>query len=365
MRILVIIQRSNGDVFFANTVIKYLFNNYSNASIDILVNDDTFQVAKLIPNINQTIIFSYKEKSANRWTQERRIFEKIYRKYDLSINLTASDRSVIYALLSSKNSISAVEKNSSKSWWKKILLKNYYFFNPSKHIIENNLQALDILGFEYKKEVETLPFSKKVEKAISKKLKNLNINKFLIFHPSAQYNYKIYPQDSRNKLLEFLDRLNIPIVITGGRSEIDLSIKDSIPKGTNFINLIGETSIEEYVVLSHLSLGYLGMDTLNMHIAASQNKRVFAIFGPTILRMWSPWSNTTNSCASVNQYINKYGNITIFQADLSCVACGNMGCNNEYDESECLNYIDPKFIYEEIKNFINNKKIQRDFRSTI
>ena len=77
MKILVIIQRSNGDVFFANTVIKYLFNNYSNASIDILVNDDTFQVAKLIPNINQTIIFSYKEKSANRWAQERRIFKKI------------------------------------------------------------------------------------------------------------------------------------------------------------------------------------------------------------------------------------------------------------------------------------------------
>ena len=46
-----------------------------------------------------------------------------------------------------------------------------------------------------------------------------------------------------------------------------------------------------YFALSELSLAYIGMDTLNMHIAAAQNKRIFAIFGPTNLTMWSPWSN--------------------------------------------------------------------------
>ena len=50
----------------------------------------------------------------------------------MSINLTASDRSVIYALLASKKAISAVEENNIKSWWKKILLKFHYNFEVKK-----------------------------------------------------------------------------------------------------------------------------------------------------------------------------------------------------------------------------------------
>ena len=39
----------------------------------------------------------------------------LIKKYDLSINLTASDRSVIYALLAGKKTISAIEKDNKKS----------------------------------------------------------------------------------------------------------------------------------------------------------------------------------------------------------------------------------------------------------
>ena len=81
--------------------------------------------------------------------------------------------------------------------------------------------------------------------------------------------------------------LNIPIVITGSNSQLDSEIKLTIPNSSNIINLIGETSLEELFALSELSSAYIGMDTMNMHIAASQSKRVFAIFGPTILKMWS------------------------------------------------------------------------------
>jgi len=356
-KVLIIIQRSNGDVFFANTLIVNLLKNFSKIEIDILVNDDTIEVAKLIPNINQIITFSYKAKSKRRWAQEREIFTKIFRKYDLSINLTASDRSVIYALLASRNSISAIEKNSTKSWWKKMLLSNYYFFNHEKHIMLNNMAPLDILGFNYQKKVIELPISEIILKKLSKKLKNLNLDNFLIFHPSAQYYYKIYPEELRNKLLEYFEKLDIPVVITGGNSSIDLQIKESLPRYSNIVNLIGDTSIEEYIALSHLSSGYIGMDTLNMHIAASQNKMIFAIFGPTNLKMWSPWSNLSAFCANEDKPINEYANITIFQADLPCVACGLAGCNDQHDESLCLNQITPELIYLKVRNFVNDQQI--------
>ena len=127
-----------------------------------------------------------------------------------------------------------------------------------------------------------------VSASVQNRLKKLNISKFLIFHPSAQYHYKIYSQNLRNELLNLLSQLNISIIVTGGNNEIDLTIKKTLPILDNVFNWIGQTSIEEYVALSEISQGYIGMDTLNMHIAAAQNKRVFAIFGPTILSMWSP-----------------------------------------------------------------------------
>ena len=112
------------------------------------------------------------------------------------------------------------------------------------------------------------------------------------------------------------------------------------------------TSIEEFCALSSLSLCYVGMDTLNMHIASSQNKRIFAIFGPTKLSIWSPWCNEIRSAASKNSPIQTYGNITIFQADQKCVACGFAGCNDNYIKSDCLDLIDPRVIFKEIKEHL-------------
>ena len=350
-------QRSNGDVFLANTLVFNLHKFFPRAKIDILINEDTTAIAKLLPSIRNIHKFSYSLKKSNPIKQEISILKKIFKKYDLSISLTASDRSVLYSVLASKYSISAVDANIKKSWWKKILLKNSYVFDEKVHIIENNLTPLNFLNIPYSKKVIGIDPSINILAKVKNFIKDIGFEKFIIFHPSAQYSYKIYPENLRNNLLLLLANNEIKVIVTGGASSLDLIIKNSTPKHKNICNLINETSLEEYIALSSISSAYVGMDTLNMHIASSQNKRVFAIFGPTLLRMWSPWSNITESCASMNQSVNDYGNITIFQADLPCVACGKAGCNDQHNESLCLNYIDPELIYQNVKCFIDDQKI--------
>ena len=355
-KILVIIQRSNGDVFLSSSLIKALYEGYDCPQIDILINDDTISVAKLIPFVKNIYTFSYNEKKNNRWKQEKSLIRKIYKKYDLSINLTASDRSVFYGLIAGIKTISAVEFDSKKSFWKKILLTHYYYFDNSKHILENNLQSLNLLKINYHKIHYELKVQKKVISNIKKLLVSRSVKKFLIFHPSAQYNYKIYPQLLRDKLLFDLSKLGISILITGSKNQIDLDIKKTLPSHINVIDLIGETSIEEFFALSQLSLGYIGMDTLNMHIAASQNKRIFAIFGPTNLRMWSPWSNQLRISATHVKPVQTYGNVTIFQANMPCVPCGNAGCDDNHNNSDCLDNIDPRVISNEVESWFMSKK---------
>ena len=74
---------------------------------------------------------------------------------------------------------------------------------------------------------------------LKKILSSKGIHEFIIFHPSAQYNYKIYPKALRNKLLMRLNSLGISIVVTGGSSEIDLEIKNEIDERENIYNFIG------------------------------------------------------------------------------------------------------------------------------
>ena len=331
----------------------HLHQYYKGPKIDLLVNDDTASIAKLIPYVNNIITFSYTKKKKNRLKQEKNIIFKIFKKYDLSISLTASDRSVIYALASGKKALSAIEIDIKKSWWKKLFLSNYYFFDKSKHILLNNLESLKLLKIDFKKILQPIEPSKDVIKRIEYKINKHNLKDFLIFHPSAQYDYKIYPMKLRHALLDRLSNGSVPIVVTGGQNSHDLHIKKQLPVLNNVIDFIGETSIEEYIALSKLSIGYIGMDTLNMHIAASQNKRIFAVYGPTNIKMWSPWSNVLQKSSVENSPYQTYGNVTIFQADMECVACGMAGCNDS-GKSECLSKINPKYIFEQVDKWLKD-----------
>ena len=157
-KILIIVQRSNGDVFLSLSLINSLYKYFQSPKIDLLVNDDTYPIAKLLPNVSYIHQFSYLKKKNNRVKQEFNLAMSVFKKYDLSINLTASDRSVIYGLLAGHISISAIEIDNRKSWWKKRLLSYYYYFDTSSHILLNNLKPLSFLKIKHKKLQQTITF---------------------------------------------------------------------------------------------------------------------------------------------------------------------------------------------------------------
>ncbi len=352
--ILVIVQRSNGDVFLSSPLIERLHTKFPKAKIDMLVNRDTLAAAKLLPYINDIFTYDYawkKEGVAKRFKEELSLIKKLFGSYDLAINLTTSDRSVLYARLFSKFAISCVEPQKVKSWWKRALLSRFFEYSSNKHIVEHNTVPLKLLGFD-PKDREVRAF---VKESAEKELQKLGFDtkkEFIIFHPSAQYDYKIYPKHLRERLLEMLSSLDIEIVVTGGPGQIDMRISEELPQLSNVKNLIGKTSLDGYVALCAASKGYIGMDTLNMHIAAALDKEVFAIFGPTLPQIWSPWCNSLHRGTKESAPLQKYGNITIFQADMPCVACGKAGCDDRHGRSDCLYAIEPETIFKEVEAWL-------------
>ena len=87
---------------------------------------------------------------------------------------------------------------------------------------KSNLMSLKLLNIDYVHE-QTLPkiHSKTIDR-ISRCFNLKSMGEFIIFHPSAQYNYKIYPQHLRHKLLAYLSSLSFSVVITGSNNDIDI-----------------------------------------------------------------------------------------------------------------------------------------------
>lgn len=336
-------------MFLSSPLIEGLYRAYGGPQIDLLVNSDTVAVARTLPHVGEIHQFSYDKGWKGSQTAE--LVRRIARRYDLSVNLTASDRSVLFALAAAPRAISAVDPDRKKSWWKRPLLAAHYDFDPKRHIIENNTDPLDLLGIGSGRPVVSARHSTAASEAVDRLLEVRGISEFIIFHPGAQYGYKVYPEKLRNALLERLDTLGVPLVITGSKSAVDMEIKRSLPELSNVYDFIGETSMDELIALSDRSLAYIGADTLNMHIAASQDKRIFAIFGPTILSTWSPWCNALRTGASSNRPLQTYGNVTVFQADMPCVACGKSGCDDHHGVSECLYRIEPETIFKEVEQW--------------
>ncbi len=354
-KILIIIQRSNGDVFLSTPLIKQLQSFYPNAKIDLLVNQDTLAISRTLPFVYTILTYDYAWRKENRFkriSKELNLVKSIFRKYDLAINLTASDRSVLYAIFAGSTSVSAVESDSKKSWWKRLLLTRSFSVDVNRHILQHNVMPLTLLGIESRHIRMQAYYDQKALNEL--KMIPFDIKKpFIIFHPSAQYNYKIYPKHLRNQLLKRLSELDIPIAVTGGNNEPDRSIAGELPDIANLFNLIGKTSLSGFIALCDHAIAYIGMDTLNMHIAAALNKRVFAIFGPTFPQIWSPWCNKLQCAATSNSPIQTYDNITLFQADMPCVACGKAGCDDHSGKSDCLEQIAPEIIFSEVSQWLN------------
>ncbi|WP_457592284.1 glycosyltransferase family 9 protein [Hydrogenimonas sp.] len=354
-RILVIVQRSNGDVFLATPLIEALQEAYPDAAVDLLVNRDTLAIARTLPHIATIHTYDYSWKKLpfyRRFGAEAGLLRTIAGRYDLAINLTASDRSVLYARLAAKRAISCVEAEKSKSWWKRLVLSDFFLYDTNRHIVEHTAMPLKLLGIM----PDRLEVHAHWPEAAEEELKSLPFDTekpFLIFHPSAQYDYKIYPRHLRDTLLQKLDTLQIPIVVTGGKSAVDERIAGELPDLANLHNLIGKTSLAGYIALCNRASAYIGMDTLNMHIAAALDKPIFAIFGPTLPQVWSPWCNALQRGTDKNAPIQHYGNVTLFQADMECVACGKAGCDDRHGRSDCLYAIDPDTIFREVQRWLN------------
>lgn len=347
-------------------VVDILTRRFPKVSIDLLVNEDSMAAAKLLNGINNIIPFENKltKTTVGAVVMQTRLIRKIFRRYDLAISFTTNERSNILAYLAGRVAIGTREPTFSKNWWHRILLDGGYQYNPQRHILENNVEALRTLNIHIDKIVFSARYSDEAKRQVQQILHDMRIDQFIIFHPASKFLCRLYPEKPRNVLLRLLDSLGIPIIVTGGKGEIDRHIAETMPELKNVQSLIGKISLEECAALTDMSLAFIGVDTFNCHLAAAFNKPIFVIFGPNRPETWSPWSNELQKAGRQGTPVQTYGNVTIFQSSLGCVPCGHSArCGDRDRLSPCMADIDPETVFSEVKRWVSESQIE-SYRNT-
>ncbi len=355
--VLLVIRRSLGDVLAISPVVDILTRRFPGTAIDLLVNKNTVPAARLLGRINSIVPFSDNPlagKTAGAVAGQIRLIRKIFRRYDLAIAFTTNERSNIYAYLAGRTAVGSREPTLAKNWWHRILLDAGYRFNPKRHILENNLEPLRRLDLPIDRVVISASYSDKARQRGQQILNDFATGPFVIFHPVGRFQCKSYPKSQRNILLRLLDSLDLPILVTGGESELDRRAAAEIPPLKNVRSLIGKISLEECAFLTHRALAYVGVDTFNCHLAAAFNKAIFVMFGPTIPEIWSPWSNALQTAGRFSPPVQTYGDVTLFQSSRECVPCGHSKCGERDRISPCMEDIEPHTVFNEFRRWLSN-----------
>lgn len=351
MKILVVSIQRIGDVLLTTPLIHSLKNAYPNASIDIMVCNDTASILDGNEDINKVIKIPRNSKKNERIKE----IYKLWNKYDIAITTNPSDRARIYAWASSKKHYGTYSEKDSFIF-KKMMSKRVLFDNQSIHTVEMNLKICELLDIPQKEKVippKNLKNSKKFEIKPP----------YVVVHPYPKFVYKSWVVSEWQAILKELTQNGMHVVISGGPDKEEIEYCEKLVISPNIKNWAGKYSLADMTELIQHAELFIGVDTSVTHLAAATGVKVFAIYGPTNPVKWAPWPyspKTQNQpiWLSHSNTPQEHSNITLIQGQQSCVPCAEEGCDRHVNSlSQCLTSLKSEIVLSEVKHYLKSRGI--------
>lgn len=287
MKILVIRFSAIGDILLTFPVVEALVHKYPSAEIHFLTKPSNEAVLDLLSNkVQPRFLQESLVQTAKQLRGER---------YDLVIDLHNNLRTFLLQVLLMKGSWHRFRKLNFQKW-----LFTAFKWNtlPKVHVVDRYAQAASV-----------------GPTAVSLAVSNTNVVESLPQHYvawvlGATFSTKQFPL---SKLIETIERLEMPIVLLGGEKENPLasSLQAHFPSLTSYV---GKTSLSEAALVLSKAKVVVTNDTGLMHLAAFYAKPMVCIWGNTVPAFGMyPYQSTPVFHAQVS--------------DLSCRPCSKIGHN--------------------------------------
>jgi heptosyltransferase-3 len=338
--ILIVNIRLIGDVILTTPLIGILKEAWPDTEIDLLVNRGTGEFIEKDPRVRQ-VLFSDGSRSGG-------YLGRIFRRYDLAINMNASDRGNIAVLLASRN-LRVGLYYGNRFWqdiWKKLLFSHPVAYPFPIHYARLCQVVAEKLGLPVTKLESKIFWDKVDENIVADRMALKGVQgPYMVVHPFARWRYKYWlPERFAAVSDSIAERYGLQPVWTSSPAEEEQEVLAAIAGLCRIapIQLPGELSLNQLTcLLAHSSL-YLGLDTAVSHLAATTGIPMVALYGPTITDWWSPWNNNgplAQQCP-LPRGKQRTGSIVVLQAELPCIPCGRAGCDDRGGDAPCMRAIE-------------------------
>ena len=343
MKILLVRLRQIGDVVFTTPLVAALRRHYPDAHLTYVVEPAAAPVVANNPHLDDVIVAPARRGLAGLVTDlglGRRLRSA---RYDLAIDFHGGPRASLLTWLSSAP-VRVGYNIVGRSWMYTKTVDRPRALRP-RHSVENQWDLLAALGVEpptREHDPVEMPLDQDAVASVERRLAEAGVNRhheIVVVHVSARSPFRRWPIPS------FVDTVvalaTVParrVIVTSGPSEqdaarhvIEAARARLDPTGRARVLESSEYSLAELKALIDRSALYIGGDSGPLHVAATTDVPIVALFGPTPSARSAPW----RSAAFPSELIEVDG--------LPCRPCDQRVC--EPGDFRCLTRIEaPRVI---------------------
>lgn len=294
-KILVIKMRFHGDMLLTTPVISTLKQNYPDASVDVLLYEDTMPILSENPEIHTLYGIKNKKASAGEKVSNFLHLIKVLRKnkYDLIVNMADQWMvAILVRLLNAPVKISQDFRHRQSAFWK----NSFTVLAPLKggNVVESNLSVLAPLQPARQVARTTMSFPPSARARVRELLSEAGVGQdYVVIQPTARQVFKCWNNEKFSAVIDALYARGLQVVLTSGPGADDLACVKAIADGCRqapVTALAGRLTFPELGALIAGARLFIGVDSAPAHIAAAVDTPLVSLFGATDHRFWRPWS---------------------------------------------------------------------------
>lgn len=313
-KILIIRFSSIGDIVLTSPIVRCL-KKQTGVEIHFLTKEIFSGIVSANPNVDKVITIRKKVKEAASLL--------IKENYDFIVDLHHNFRSMQVKRLLKKPAASFPKLNIEK--W--LLVNARINRLPDTHIVDRYFETVkglgvknDGAGLDY-----FIPEKDEIDLSV---LPESHQGHYIAFVSGAKFATKQLPVD---KMIAIIDRLQLPVVLLGGKEDVKTGEEIANRCGDKIFNACGKFNLNQSASLLKQASAVISHDTGLMHIASAFQKKIYSVWGNTV------------PAFGMYPYLPGEGSKIIQVKNLSCRPCSKIGYNEcPKGHFKCMREIDLK-----------------------